>query len=167
MVALTAVGAHLHLPLPYVPITLQPLMVCLAGSCLGPGLGAASQAVYVLAGLAGMPLFVGGGGPQYLLEPTFGYLAGFPLAAWITGRVAGRSLAWPRLALAHTAGLLALYAVGVPWLCVSLQLVTGQPLTPAQTAWLGLAPWPKDVLLGLGGAWVATRVRRHGGIAPA
>ena len=51
MAALTAVGAFLRVPLPYVPITLQLPIVCAAGILLGPRAGAASQAVYLAAGL--------------------------------------------------------------------------------------------------------------------
>ena len=75
-VALTAVGAFLKIPAGAVPFTLQILFTFLAGILLGPGWGALSQLIYVLLGLAGVPLFTGGGGLGYVLQPTFGFLLG-------------------------------------------------------------------------------------------
>jgi biotin transport system substrate-specific component len=89
---LTAVGAALEVKLPGtpVPITLQTLFVSLAGALLGPVSGAASQALYVLAGAMGAPVFSGGdAGVGVLLGPTGGYLLAFPIAAAITGKLAG------------------------------------------------------------------------------
>lgn len=83
--ALTAVGAFIKIPIPYVPFTLQLFFVLLAGALLGSRLGALSQLVYVLIGLAGVPVFTQGGGPSYVLQPTFGYLIGFIFCAYIVG----------------------------------------------------------------------------------
>ena len=87
---LTAVGAFIRVPLPTgVPFTLQVPAVLLAGLLLGPRLGAASQAAYLAVGLLGLPVFAGGGGPGYVLSPTFGFLVGFVAAAPAVGLVAG------------------------------------------------------------------------------
>ncbi len=76
--ALTAVGAHVYVPLPLVPVTLQTLFVYLAGAFSGGGRGALSQLAYVLMGLAGLPVFAEGmSGFGVLLGPTGGYLMGF------------------------------------------------------------------------------------------
>ena len=116
--AATAFGAKVALPIPGtpVPFTLQPLFVLLAGALLGSRLGAASQALYLAAGLAGLPVFVAGGGAAYLLGPTGGYLMAYPLAAFLAGAAADRSWA-PRLG-ALLAGLAAIYAGGLAWLAV-------------------------------------------------
>lgn len=160
MAGLTAIGAVVHLPLPYVPITLQPAFVCLAGAWLGARLGAVSQLAYLAAGLVGFPVFVGGGGLHYVLEPTFGYLLGFPLAAWTVGSIAGSGASFRRSLAAVEAGLVSLYLVGVPWLYVSLHYLAPQPLTTTQISLLGLAPLPKDLLVGVGIAWLVTKARR-------
>ena len=55
--ALTAIGAFIRIPTPISSFTLQVFFTCMAGLLLGPGLGAASQAVYVLLGLVGLPIF--------------------------------------------------------------------------------------------------------------
>src|SRR5437867_320991 len=70
---LTWAGARISVPLPFTPVpgTLQVLAVLLAGAILGARAGAASQAAYVGAGMAGLPVFVlPGAGPGYLLGPT-------------------------------------------------------------------------------------------------
>ena len=58
---LTATAAQISLPLPFtvVPFTFQPMVVLLGALALGAKLGAASQAVYLAAGIAGLPVFAG------------------------------------------------------------------------------------------------------------
>ena len=64
--ALTAIGAFLRIPMPMVPFTLQNLFSTLAGLLLGSYLGAVSVGIYVLLGLAGVPVFTSGGGIGYV-----------------------------------------------------------------------------------------------------
>ena len=59
LAALIAVGAYLAIPIGPVPIVLQNLFVLLAGLLLGSRWGAASVAVYLLAGACGLPVFAG------------------------------------------------------------------------------------------------------------
>ena len=79
--ALIAVGAFIKVTLPTEPIpmhfTLQWFFVLLAGLMLNKRLAGVSVGVYLLIGLAGVPVFASGGGPSYLLRPGFGYLLGF------------------------------------------------------------------------------------------
>ena len=82
-----------------VPITLQTLAVMLTGLALGPGRAFAAVGLYVLLGLAGLPIFSGGrSGLGVLAGPSAGYIIGFVFAAtavgWLTvvvlRRTAGR-----------------------------------------------------------------------------
>ena len=82
--ALIAVGAFIRVPVPVVPFTLQYLFTMLAGLLLGSRRGAVSVAVYVLLGLAGLPIFTEGGGLGYIFKPSFGYLVGFCVGAYQT-----------------------------------------------------------------------------------
>ena len=83
--ALTAIGAFIRIPFAFSSITLQFFFTAMAGVLLGARWGAASQAVYVLLGLVGLPIFTQGGGFSYVLQPTFGFLVGLIPAAWLIG----------------------------------------------------------------------------------
>lgn len=133
--ALTAIGAHLKIPLPLgIPITLQTTIVLLAGFLLGARYGALSQVLYLVIGLIGFPVFAEGGGPAYVLKPTFGYLLGFPLAAYVAGWLAHgrhspprpayvrahlRSISTPRVFLAGASGLLAIFIPGLVYFFIA------------------------------------------------
>ncbi len=125
---MTGLGAHVRIPLPWtpVPITLQTFFVHLAGATLGPTLGPMSQAVYLLAGAAGLPVFAGGGsGLIHLLRGvTTGYLIGFVMATALVGRLVrlrtNPGFLWILGSMA--AGSLMVYACGVSWLAYSLRL---------------------------------------------
>ena len=124
--ALIAVGAFIRIPVPVVPFTLQTLFVVLAGMLLGPVLGTFSALAYLLLGLIGLPIFTQGGGIFYVLKPSFGYILGFVIGAWVTGRIA-RAVPSPgfvRLLLAGLAGLFVIYFCGVVyyWLISALYL---------------------------------------------
>lgn len=115
--ALTAVGAFLRIPLGYSSFTLQVFFTCMAGVLLGPYWGAASQAVYVLLGLVGLPIFTKGGGLWYLSEPTFGFLLGLIPMAFTIGMLMKHLRFKPflRIALSCVVGLVVLYVVGLPY----------------------------------------------------
>lgn len=89
MGALSAAGSLLRIPFFPVPLTLQFFFALMAGLTLGKSWGALSQLMYLLAGLAGLPVFAGGGGPGYVLQPTFGFLLGLIPAAWCAGQLSG------------------------------------------------------------------------------
>ena len=140
--ALTAAAAQISAPLPFtaVPLTLTPMIVLLGGAALGSRLGAAAQVTYVLAGLAGLPVFSASAtlppGAARLLGPTGGYLMAYPIAAFVTGWLAERG--WDRRywtsVLAMVGGLALIFAGGVSWLSIgfthSLTTAASQGLVP-------------------------------------
>jgi len=162
---LTALAARIAIPLPFspVPITGQTFAVLLVGAALGSRRGAASMALYVAEGLAGLPVFAGGtAGPSVLLGPTGGYLIGFIAAAFVTGWFAERG--WDRrpltTALAMVLGNVVIYLFGVSWLSVFVGV--------AKAPLLGMIPFlPGDLLkivlatIALPGAW---RILRRTGL---
>ena len=87
--ALIGVGAFLKISIPVAPFpmhfTLQLFFVLLAGFILGNKKGALCVCIYLGVGLVGIPVFAAGGGPAYVIRPTFGFLLGFVLAAYVTG----------------------------------------------------------------------------------
>src|SRR5262245_17113843 len=81
---LLALSAQVRIPLFFtpVPITAQTFVVLLTGALLGPRLGAAAMAAYLLEGAMGLPVFQGGNsGVAYMFGPTGGYLIGFIASA--------------------------------------------------------------------------------------
>jgi biotin transport system substrate-specific component len=125
---LTAAAAQISVPLPFtaVPFTFQPMVVLLGGLALGAKLGMTSQAVYLAAGIAGLPVFAASAtlppGPLRLIGPTGGYLAAYPVAALLVGYLAelGFDRRYVTSVIAMLAGLAVVYAFGVTWLSVSL-----------------------------------------------
>lgn len=158
--ALTALGAFLRVPVPFVPFTLQFFFCVLAGLLLGPREGAASQALYIALGLAGAPVFTSGGGPAYVLQPTFGYLLGFLACALVAGVIARRMPSPRGLFIASGGGLGAVYLLGVPWLYASYNFWLGEPRSAlwALTYGFFLAA-PGDLALAALAAFVARRLR--------
>lgn len=124
LVALSAQFAF-RLPFTPVPITLQTLTVLLVGLLLGSARGSISMLLYLAQGLAGLPVFAfGGAGVAYFLGPTGGYLIGFVVAAYLTGRLAERG--WDRRIMttvpALVVGTVTVYASGLIWLAVYLRV---------------------------------------------
>ena len=91
--ALMAVGAFIKIVLPVGPflvtVSLQLFFAILAGFLLGARLGGFAVLSYLIIGLSGVPIFAHGGGPGYLLKPTFGFLIGFAAAAFVVGLLTG------------------------------------------------------------------------------
>ena len=114
-VALIAAGAFLKIPVPVVPFTLQYLFTMLAGLLLGGRKGCFSVCVYLLLGLAGLPIFAQGGGIGYIFQPSFGYIIGFAVGAFVTGTIANRvpRPGYGRLLAADFMGLAIVYLFGM------------------------------------------------------
>ena len=166
---LMVVGAKLIIPFPLVPITLQPLFSMLAGLLLGSRRGAASQALYVFMGLIGIPVFTTGGGPASILTPTFGYLIGFIVCSWITGRITehyargGRLPSKKEYIFASLVGILAAYAVGLVHLYVVVNFWLMSTITLFKVLTVGFfTTIPGDIIKAFIAALIADRVRRSG-----
>ena len=121
---LTASAAQLSFPLPFtpVPFTIQPMIVLIGAAALGSRLGALSQILYLMLGIAGLPVFAFSPelpqGFGRLMGPTGGYLMAYPLAAFVTGLLAERGLDRRYLSsiLAMAVGLSVVFTGGVLWL---------------------------------------------------
>ncbi len=113
-IALITIGAFIKVPVPNMPFTLQFLFTNLAGIILGANLGGLSVLIYVLAGLIGIPVFTTGGGPGYIFYPTFGFLIGFILGTYISGKfLENREFNKKNIFLASIINLLIVYAIGM------------------------------------------------------
>jgi len=160
--ALIACGAVVTIPLPFspVPVTIQNLFAVLSGLALGPVFGAAAVGLYLAAGAAGAPVFAGAaGGFVHFASPSGGFLAGYLIAAALSGLIAGRprpgrrTPLW-RAALAAFAGFAILYVPGL--LQLKLILAADWP----QTLALGLLPFiPGDIAKLVVASLAAPRLR--------
>ena len=137
--ALIAAGAFIKIMIPLgvyeVTFSLQFLFSLLAGLLLGGRRGLMSVLTYLIIGLVGVPIFAHGGGPAYLMRPTFGFLIGFAAAAWIAGKLReafGRPV-FPKLLFACFLGEMAYYACGLIYYYIMFNYV----LTNGKT--IGLA----------------------------
>jgi biotin transport system substrate-specific component len=114
-----------------VPVTLQTLVVMLAGLVLGSRDGAASQAAYLGLLLLNLPVDARMTGLAALAGPTAGFLYGFPVLAFVTGWLTerGANRLWLRWSAALV-GTAALYLLGWAW----LKAVTGMTFGAAFVA---------------------------------
>lgn len=114
--ALIAVGAFIKIPIPYLSFSLQTMFVALAGMLLGKRMGVLAVLVYIVIGLAGLPIFTQGGGIGYVLQPSFGFLIGFLFYAYLTGKLTERKVpTFKNLLLAQLPGLFLMYAIALPY----------------------------------------------------
>ena len=119
---LLTLSAKISVPFFPVPMTMQTFVVVGIGLAMGPVWGVTAVAMYLAQGALGLPVFAGtpekGIGLAYMAGPTGGYLAGYLLAAFVTGKLAERG--WDRTVvtafLAALAGAVALYVPGMLWL---------------------------------------------------
>ncbi|MFI5208924.1 MAG: biotin transporter BioY [Gemmatimonadales bacterium] len=128
-----AAQAALVLPFTPVPVSLQGLAVLLTGGLFGASVGAGAMVIYLALGAFGLPVFASGSsGLNHLFGPTGGYLLAFPVAAFVTGRVAERGRL-ARCLLGAALGMALLHLVGLTWLAI----VTGRPVASSLA---GLGP---------------------------
>lgn len=122
--------AQISVPIPGspVPLTGQTLGALLLGTAYGASLGFSTFAFYILAGVAGAPIFASqSSGLDRLTGATGGYLIGMLVASLVTGALAGRkwdqkiSTVIPTMLI----GTFIIFAFGLFW----LQHVTGQSWT--------------------------------------
>lgn len=143
--ALTTIGAFIRIPTPLSSFTLQVLFTCMAGVLLGAKCGAISQLIYVLLGLIGIPIFTTGGGFNYILNPTFGFLLGLIPMAAIVGLLSKKlDYSFGGICIACLAGLTALYAIGIPYMHLIITLYLNKPYTLINTIYSGMLiflPW--------------------------
>ncbi|GAB6158343.1 biotin transporter BioY [Desulfotomaculum varum] len=160
--SLTSVGAFIKVPIPHVPFTLQWLFVILSGLLLGSRLGLFSQLVYICIGLLGVPVFAYGGGFSYVLQPTFGYLVGFAVAAWLIGRMAEKNpTATPaKLFLYNFYGLAVVYGLGVSHLYLIKNFILHLHFPLSYAIWFGaLVCLPGDIALCVVAALLTKKIR--------
>jgi len=123
----TALAAQIVIPLGFtpVPLTGQTFAVLAVGSVLGAKKAMASQSLYWLLGMIGLPFYAGGaGGWDTATGATAGYFVGFIVASGIVGWCADRRQDRALLGALGAAALgsIAIYVFGALWLAHSLDI---------------------------------------------
>lgn len=159
MVAMNCVSAYIIIPLPFSlsPIALQTLIVNLTGYVLNAKQAFITMLVYLLVGLAGVPVFTGGSaGPGKLFGPTGGYIIGFLFTAVFLAYFRGEKYSFKRYALLGCViGIPLIYVFGV----VQLKLITGMGWDKAIMT--GALPFiPLDIVKCLAAAVIAYPINR-------
>ena len=111
---LAVLAAQVRVPVPGtdVPLTLQSLVVLLAGFALSPGRALSAMLAYVALGVVGLPVFAAGS--HGVLGPTGGYIIGFIAGAWVVSFLkGGGDASYLRLLIAGAAGTAVVFAFGV------------------------------------------------------
>ena len=159
MVAMNCVSAYIIIPLPFSlsPLALQTLIVNLTGYVLNAKQAFMTMLVYLLVGLAGVPVFTGGSaGPGKLFGPTGGYIIGFLVTAVFLAYFKGEKYNFKRYALLGCViGIPLIYVFGV----VQLKLITGMGCDKAIMT--GALPFiPLDIVKCLAAAVIAGPINR-------
>ena len=121
--AIICIGCFMRIPAGVVPIVLQNVLCILCAVLIGSYLGGAPTALFLIAGLIGLPVYSGGtSGIAVWAGPTGGFLPGYLIGAIVAGFIAGRpsveekKLNWKttlRITLAIVAGMIVLYSPGI------------------------------------------------------
>jgi biotin transport system substrate-specific component len=151
-----------------VPITAQSLGIMLCGTVLGARRGALAVGLFLVLVAAGLPLLSGGrGGLGVFAGPSAGFLAGFPVAAFVCGLIVERwriAIGPAALVGAVTGGIAVLYAFGIPVMAARLTeaQIAGMPLNPTLSLPLALAALylPGDLIKAVLAALITRGVAR-------
>ena len=127
--SLIAVGAFLKIVIPVGMDTMN--------FTLGSKRAFYSVTTYLVIGLVGFPVFARGGGPAYLIRPTFGFLLGFALAAYAMGKVceilhSSKIRTW---VLAAAIGYVIYYGTGILYFYFITHFVV---VTPNTVGWAAI-----------------------------
>lgn len=148
--ALAVAGAFIRIPLPFLSITFQMLFALLAGIILGPVRGMIAMTMYMLLGLAGLPVFSLGGGLGYVTQPSFGFIIGFIPGAFISGFFYSKLIIKPYLKtfLSFSAGTFIVYVIGILYMYIILKFYLNKPDTALLATVISILPYiAKDLIL--------------------
>ena len=153
--ALIAIGTHIKIPTPLLPLTLQTLFVVLSGLVLGHKYGAISVCVYVIAGLIGLPVFTGSAA-----NPTFGYIIGFIPGSCIAGLIAERYRpCFKTWFTGAVTGIAIIYAIGIPYYYLVSKWYIGNELgAKTLLMYFVLMPIPGDLMKSLCAGLIVRRL---------
>ncbi|NLJ71969.1 MAG: biotin transporter BioY [Syntrophomonadaceae bacterium] len=142
LICIVTMLVRIFQPVVVIPFSLQPFIMLLAASVLSPRAASLSMLAYLVLGLIGMPVFAAPpyGGFAYVLLPSFGFILGFPPAAYIQAKLIKK----PRLSnfiMAGIIGVLVYYLVGLPYMYLILNFYLGNAINVITLLKIGFIPF--------------------------
>ena len=114
-----AISAKIKIPFYPVPMTMQTFVVLFLGISFGYKIAIATVGLYLLEGIAGIPVFSNsperGVGLIYFTGPTMGYLVGFISACFLASFVKTEDN-YPLIFIKLILSVSTIYILGVTWL---------------------------------------------------
>lgn len=159
--ALMVVGAKFSIPTPFgIPLTFQLFFAVYAGLLLGAKNALFSQLIYILLGLIGIPVFTMGGGPQYIFNPTFGYLIGFAVTAFVIGYFMDgiKEVYFGKILMIAVAGYVLTYVIGNVYFYLIKNIYLDAPISLGKIFIVMLPYMAKDFVLLVLAAFTATLI---------
>ncbi|MDS1029885.1 biotin transporter BioY [Bacillota bacterium LX-D] len=147
-----------------IPFSLLPFIVMLGGGILGSKRSTASMGLYVLLGLMGIPVFATPpfGGFVYLLQPSFGFLIGFIVAAYVIGKINEvKSFSLITSIFANFLGILVMYLIGLAYFWGLFNFYLGKSITILAVVKIVLPLIIPDLVKALGASYLALVVRKR------
>ena len=162
--AIISVSGFVRIPIGPVPLTLQSQAILISSYCLGWKKGTVASLIYIALGLSGVPVFSSGGGPAYVLSPTFGFLAGFVICSAINGFLSkfnpGNNVL--RTYFHMLFSMIFIYIPGLLWLLLILNIIADTPLKIETILKTGLfIPFSVDLIKNIPAAFIAARLRKN------
>ncbi len=156
MSAVICILGPLSFPIGVIPVSLTNLAIYFVLYILGMKKGTLSYIIYMLIGLAGIPVFSGfSGGPSKLLGPTGGYLIGFMFMALIAGFFIDKFFdKWYLCIIGMVLGTAVCYVFGTIWLSYQANMSIGAAL------FAGVIPFiPGDLIKIIVAAYLGPQIR--------
>lgn len=160
--ALITAGAFIRIPLPFLSITFQMFFALIGGIIIGPSAGFAA-ALYMLMGLSGLPVFATGGGPGYILQPSFGFILGFIPGAYLSGIIYKNTVqtGHKKILYSYFSGLIIAYFIGVFYMYFMLRFYLKSVDASLIATLTSMVPYIiKDIVLGFVAVTGAKYIKR-------
>ncbi|MBM7702745.1 biotin transporter BioY [Metabacillus iocasae] len=164
--ALMAIGANMTSWAPFlqvagVPLSMQPFFAILAGLLLGSRLGSLSMIVYLLIGIAGVPVFAQfKAGIGVIFGGTGGFLLSYIATAYIVGKLMEQKQnpPLPTFFVSSFVGIILIYVIGTNYMYMAVNYWLEAPMGYG-TAWKVMASFAlKDIAFTIFGALIAPRI---------
>lgn len=171
LTVLISIGGFIKIPFPLVPITLQFFFVNLGALIFNKNKGSIAVALYIFIGLIGIPVFTGGGGPQYVFHPTFGYLIGMLVGVFVASKIKDKIFEknvaimqnkkemFKVLICVSLINIFVVYALGLPFMMAIVKLYLGLGVPVSKLVLSGfLLTIPGDIIKIIIGSIVALKI---------